>query len=188
MGARNLPSRESQSLRNLTKSERRLSVILGLAVFVMLNFYGISYLLDEHAGLAQKISELQGQQRSNELWLRERGLWLARKEWLDSRQPHVPPGAVAQSELLESLTRTAKDHALTIEEQSFGETKNTADYRSVAVKLKLSGKLENVVKWLVAVQQPEQFQAVTNFALKSTDAPPNVSLELEVARWYAPNV
>lgn len=175
-------------MRNLTKSERRLSVILVLSVFVTLNFYGLSYLLDEHAGLAQKLSELEAQQRSNELWLRERGLWLARKEWLDSKQPHVPTGAAAQSELLESLTKAAKAHALTIEEQSFGEMKNTADYRSVAVKLKLSGKLEDVVKWLVAVQQPEQFQAVTNFALKSTDAPPNVNLELEVARWYAPNV
>lgn len=175
-------------MRNLTKSERRLSLLLGLSVFVLLNFYGISYLLDEHAGLAQRIAELQGQQRSNDLWLRERGLWLARKEWLDSKQPHVPTGSAAQSALLESLTRAAKDHALTIEEQSFGETKNTADYRSVAVKLKLTGKLEDVVKWLVGVQQPEQFQAVTNFVLKSTDAPPNVNLELEVARWYAPNV
>ena len=175
-------------MRNLTKSERRLSVILGLSVFVMLNFYGIGYLLDEHASLAQKISELEGQQRSNDLWMRERGLWLARKQWLDSRQPHVSTGAAAQSALLESLNKAAKEHALTIEEQSFGETKNTPDYRSVAVKLKLSGKLEDVVKWLVAVQQPEQFQAVTNFILKSTDAPPNVSLELEVARWYAPKV
>jgi hypothetical protein len=175
-------------LRKLTKSERRLSTVLGLAVFAMLNFYGISYLLDEHAGLAHKIGELQGQQRSDDLWLRERGLWLTRKEWLDSRQPHVPAGIVPQSELLESLTKSAKDHALTIEEQSFGEMKNTPDYRSVAVKLKLSGKLENVVKWLVTIQQPEQFQAVTNFVLKSTDSPPNVNLELEVARWYAPNV
>jgi Tfp pilus assembly protein PilO len=120
--------------------------------------------------------------------MRERGLWLARKEWLDSRQPHVPTGSAAQSELLESLTKAAKDHALTIDEQGFGETKNTGDYRSVAVKLKLSGRLEDVVKWLVAVQQPEQFQAVMNFVLKSTDTPPNVNLELEVARWYAPNV
>ena len=174
-------------MRKLTKSERRLSTILGLAIFVMLNFYGISYLLDEHSGLAQKISELQAKQRSDQLWLRDRGLWLARKEWLDSRQPRVPTGAAPQSELLESLTKSAKDHALTIEEQSFGETKNTPDYRSVAVKLKLTGKLEDVVKWLVTIQQPEQFQAVTNFALKSTDAPPNVNLELEVARWYAPN-
>ena len=110
-------------MRKLTKSERRLSTILGLSVFVMLNFHGISYLLDDHAALAQKIGELQGQQRSHELWLRERGLWLARKEWLDSRQPHVPAGAVPQSELLESLTKSAKDHSLTIEEQSFGEMK-----------------------------------------------------------------
>ena len=187
MGGLSSLSRETQSLRKLTKSERRLSIILVLAVFAILNFYGISYLLDEHAGLAQKISELQSQRRSHELWLRDRGLWLARKTWMDSQQPHIPPNVAPQSEFLEALTKSAKDHALTIEEQGFGEAKNTPDYRSVVVKLKLSGKLEQVIKWLVGVQQPEKFQAITRFALKSADQPPTVNLELEVARWYAPN-
>jgi hypothetical protein len=57
----------------------------------------------------------------------------------------------------------------------------------VGVKLKLSGNLENVVKWLAELQQPEKFQAVTNFSLKSEEQPPKVSLELDVARWYSPH-
>ncbi|MBV9489140.1 MAG: hypothetical protein JO069_05360 [Verrucomicrobia bacterium] len=174
-------------MRKLTKSERRLSIILGVAVFAILNYYGLSYLLDDHAGLAGKLSELRSQQRSNELWLRDSRLWLARKLWLDARQPRVAANAAPQSDLLEALTKSAKDHALTIVEESFGEPKTTPDYRSVSVKLRLNGKLEDAVKWLVAIQQPEHFQAVTSFVLKSADAPPNVNLELEVARWYAPN-
>jgi hypothetical protein len=30
------------------------------------------------------------------------------------------------------------------------------------------------------------FQAITSFSLKSANEPPTVTLELEIARWYAP--
>jgi len=76
---------------------------------------------------------------------------------------------------------------LEIQEQSFGENKSTPNYQSVAVKLKLGGALQNVIKWLVQIQQPELFQAITSFSLKSANEPPTVTLEPEVARWYAPN-
>jgi hypothetical protein len=52
----------------------------------------------------------------------------------------------------------------------------------------MSGSLQDVIKWLVQIQQPELFQAITNFSLKSANEPPTVSLELEVARWYAPSL
>ncbi len=175
-------------MRRLTKSERRLSWALGIAVFAVLNFYGLSYLFDTHTALAGKLRDLRGQREANALWLRERDLWLARKTWLDAKQPRVPASGAPQSDLLETLTASAKSNGLTIDEQGFGEPKNTPDYRGVAVKLKLTGKLENMVKWLVAVQQPEQFQAITSFTLKSASEPPTVTLELEVARWYAPHV
>jgi hypothetical protein len=55
------------------------------------------------------------------------------------------------------------------------------------VRLKLTGTLEDVVRWLVDVQQPDKFQAVTTFSLKSQEKPPAVDLELEVARWYSPH-
>ena len=91
-----------------------------------------------------------------------------------------------QSEFLETLTKSAAANQLQIQEQSFSESKSTPYYRSVAVRLKLSGSLQNVVKWLVQVQQPEAFQAVTSLSLKSAEEPPTVNLELEIARWYAP--
>jgi hypothetical protein len=60
------------------------------------------------------------------------------------------------------LTKSATADQLQIQEQSFGESKTTPDYRSVSVFLKLTGSLQNVIKWLVELQQPEGFQAVTS--------------------------
>jgi hypothetical protein len=171
----------------LTKSEKRLLIIFGLAVFVMANFYGLSYLLDTESEVTRQLSELEANAKTNQIWLREKQFWLTRKQWIERQQPRVSAGQVPQSELLQAMTASAQANQLVIQEQSFAELKNTPNYQSVAVKLKLSGNLENVVKWLAEIQQPEKFQAVTNFSLKSEEQPPKVSLELEVARWYSPH-
>ena len=174
-------------MRKLTKSEKRLSLVLGVALFVMGTFYLVSYLLDIESALALKIRGLEANANTDQVWLREKQFWLDRKQWIDQKQPRVAAGAVPQSELLQSLTSSAQTHKLTIQEQSFADAKSTANYQAVAVKLKLTGTLEDVVRWLVEVQQPEKFQAVTNFSLKSQEKPPAVDLELEVARWYSPH-
>ena len=174
-------------MRKWTKGERRLTTILGVALFLMGTFYLISYLLDIEGGLALKIRGLEANANTDQVWLREKQLWLDRKQWIDQKQPKVAPGGVPQSELLQSLTTSAQNHKLTIQEQGFADAKSTANYQAVAVRLKLSGALEDVVRWLVEVQQPEKFQAVTNFSLKSQEKPPAVDLELEVARWYSPH-
>jgi hypothetical protein len=174
-------------LRKLTKSEKRLSTILIVAIFAMANFYGLDYLFDLLSTYSREVSELRGQEHSNEIWLREKNLWLDRKRWIEASQPRIRQNRVPQSELLESLTTSAKANQLDIQEQSFGENKSTPNYQSVAVRLKLAGALQNVIKWLVEIQQPELFQAVTTFSLKSANEPPTVTLELEIARWYAPN-
>jgi hypothetical protein len=174
-------------LRKLTKSEKRLSTLLIVAAFAMANFYGLSYLFDLQSGIAKEVSDLRSQANAGEIWLREKDLWLNRKRWIATAQPRIHANQVPQSELLESLTTSAKAKKLEIQEQSFGENKLTPNYQSVAVRLKIAGSLENVTKWLVQIQQPELFEAVTSFSLKSANEPPTVNLELEIARWYAPN-
>ena len=174
-------------MRKWTRSEQRLLTVLGIALFLMGSFYLISYLLDISNGLALKISDLEASANTDQIWLREKQFWLDRKEWIDQKQPRVATGTVPQSELLQSLTASAQNHKLTIQEQSFADAKSTPEYKAVAVRLKVTGTLEDVVRWLVDIQQPEKFQAVTDLSLKSQEKPPAVDLELEVARWYSPH-
>ena len=174
-------------MRKWTKGEKRLSLVLGVAILVMGTFYLVSYLLDIESDLGLKIRGLEANANTDQVWLREKQFWLDRKQWIDQKQPRAAAGAVPQSELLQSLTTSAQNHKLTIQEQSFADAKSTANYQAVAVRLKLTGTLEDVVRWLAEVQQPEKFQAVTNFSLKSQAKPPAVDLELEVARWYSPH-
>jgi len=173
-------------LRKLTKSEKRLSIILVVALFATGNFYGLSYLFELTSGLTREIDDVRSQERSNDMLLKEKDLWLKRKQWIDSTQPRIRADQVPQSVLLESVVTAAKANQLEIQEQSFGENLSTPNYQAVTVRLKLSGALQNVITWLAQIQQPELFQAITSFSLKSANDPPTVSLELEIARWYAP--
>jgi len=179
-------SKETLKLRALTKRERRLAVIFVLALFAMANFFGLSYIFGLASDSSRAVADLRSQEQSNALWLREKDLWLKRKEWIEKSQPRIQPDQAPQSDLLESLTASAKSNQLQIVEQSFGEIQSKPNYQAVSVRFKLSGALQNVVKWLVQVQQPELFQAITSFSLKSGDEPPTVNVELEIARWYAP--
>jgi len=174
-------------LRKLTKGERRLLVILIVSVFLLANLYGLSLLLDQENDVSRELNDLQSTQKTNQIWLREKEFWLARKQWMAAKQPRVEKGEIPQSQVLEALTSSARSNQLTIEEQSFVESKVTPAYRSVAVQLKVTGNLADVVKWLVQIQQPENFQAITRFSLKNGEKPPMVNLDLQVSRWYAPN-
>ncbi|MBV8587387.1 MAG: hypothetical protein JO308_13950 [Verrucomicrobia bacterium] len=174
-------------MRKLTKSEGRLLVILVVAVFLLANLYGLSILFDQETDVSRQLTDLQATQKTNQIWLREKDFWLARKQWMTAKQPKVEKGEMAQSQVLEALTSSARANQLTIEEQSFAEPKVTDAYRSVAVQLKVTGNLADVVKWLVQIQQPENFQAITRFSLKNGEKPPMVNLELQVSRWYAPS-
>jgi len=161
-------------------------VVLIISLFVMANFYGLSTLHDWMSDSSRDLSDLRGRVNTNDIWLREKDLWLQRKQWIEKTQPQIQSDQVPQSELLQSVTASAKANQLEIQEQSFGEIRSTPNYQSVSVRFKLSGALQNVIKWLVQIQQPELFQAITSFSLKSESEPPTVSLELEIARLYAP--
>jgi type II secretory pathway component PulM len=173
-------------LRKLNKSEKRLLLILGVAIFLIVNYWGVSYLMDAQATADQDLTDLRAKAAADDRWLREKTSWMTRKRWVDAQQPRVVNKESPQADLLQALVKSAKDSQLKIDEQSFAESDSTTDYRSVAVKLKVSGPLKNAIQWLVQVQQPQEFHAVTDFSLKSQEHPPDVSLELNVARWYAP--
>ena len=56
-----------------------------------------------------------------------------------------------------------------------------------ANKMKLSGSLEQFLKWLVAVYQPDKGIAVTSLSLKIGPEPPKMAGEVEVSQFFRPN-
>ena len=109
----------------------------------MANFYGLSYLLDLRRTLSTEVSDLRGQEHADDIWSKKR-IFGWSETWIEAAQPRIRANQVPQSELLESLTTSARANQLEIQEQSFGENISTPNYQSVAVRLKLGGALRTL--------------------------------------------
>ena len=175
-------------MRNLTRSEKRLLGALLGTLFVLANLFGVVALLHMKTALEDEAPKLRGELIDSEGWLAEKELWMDRKTWLDAKEPRLEAAGEASAKLLESLQTSARRQKITILEQEFPEPSKQPEYQEISVKLKVSASLESLTRWLVELQQPELFQVVSTFSLKSDAEPPKVICNLQVARWYAPAV
>jgi len=174
-------------MRQLTKLEKTLIIALIGTVFILANLFGVSALMRQRRALQLDSITIKGEQAEAELWLAQKPKWLARKAWLDKSQPAASQPEAAQSTFFEELQKSARSRDLAIDEQGFGEVSETPHFKAVAVRMRVTGTLENTTRWLAAIQQPALFQAITSFSLKSEKEPPQVNVELQIAKYYRPN-
>ena len=71
-------------------------------------------------------------------------------------------------------------------DQSFGEPVTQPNFQEISLKLKVSGSLQAVIRWLVELQQPANFQAIPALSMKSDTDPSKIICELTVARCFRP--
>jgi hypothetical protein len=175
-------------MRPLTKSETRLLRIFLAVALLLVNVVLLPALWRYQQRLERDAERLRADTMAVHSWLAEKSMWTARRQWLDLKQPRLSNSGEANSSLLESLQKTARTHQINIIDQSFLEGTTQPSYQEVGVKLKVSGSLEMIIRWLTEIQQPELFQAIQRISLRSGAEPSVVVCELQVTRWYAPKI
>ncbi len=164
-------------------------MLLG-ALFLLANIYLFNFLAHRRQSLEAEIPKLRADKMSNEAWLapKEKDLWEKRQDWLDKNQPKLE-GTIegTNAKLLDTLEQLAKDNNLTVTDPKLNPPRKTADYQESSVGLTLVGSLEALCRWLVAVQQPTQFCAITYFSLKADSDANKVKCVITVAKWYQNN-
>lgn len=173
-------------MRSLTATESRLLGIFLGAIVIVATLVLLSVGKRLRTGMDRELAELKVQKIEAEAWRQERPLWEERSAWLAANQPKYPSEGNPSSALLQKVQDSAAANGLTILEQSLAEPAPGAAFREVAVRVKVGATLEQLTRWLVELQQPAQFQAVTSFAIRSDKEPPKIICDAQIARWYAP--
>ncbi len=175
------------SRRPLSKGEFQKLLLFLALLFVVGNLFLAGFARRRFEDNAGRLAKLRADRAYAQAWLQDRDLWERRAAWLAKNQPKVQDMGQANVALLESLQKLAGQNNLVIAEQNLKDPATAPYYREVSVQLHLSGTLESLCRWMAQVQQPEAFQAATNFSLKSDgDDTTKVRCDLTVARWYAP--
>ena len=96
----------------------------------------------------------------------------------------------AQGQLLEEMQNAALDREIEVQQQTLLEPVTTANFREVAVSLRLRGDQTKLLTWLGSMQSPEKFQAVKVFDFeidrRAKEKTPQAVCNLTLARWFQP--
>ncbi len=186
----------------LQQSEKNLMMILGVALFAVINFVGYSTLQEKKAEEEERKNQLDLQLTEYELLNQIRPDWEARRIFLFEKCPQ--PSFVSEEAAAVEIEAHLKACALSagVPETSLiikpTEMIATANYNQVALNVNASGSAMSIMK-LVSLIQAANHSNVKDGTLKhGFYAIPNIQFEADrkdpailkcafiLARWYSP--
>lgn len=177
-------------MRALTSKEKRLLWGLLAVLFIVLNLAGLRVFLTRHGALKKEIAGLKLQAAEDKNILAERALWEKRAAWLDANQPEDDLSTKEDDgKFYDFVKSSATKLGLQFTQKEVGESKMGEGDSIVEVfySSQVKGKMEALVKWLHELQDPKQFRAIKQIAIKSGE-PPEMVCNIVVARWYRPKM
>lgn len=175
-------------MRALTSKEKRLLWGLLAVLFIVVNLAGLRVFLARHSALKKDIAVLNLQAVEDKNILAQRALWEKRAEWLDANQPEDDLSTKEDSRKFYNFVETsATKLGLQFTQKDSGESRigEGGSIAEVFYSAQVKGKMEPLVKWLHELQDPKQFRAIKQIAIKSGE-PPEMICDIVVARWYRP--
>ena len=173
-------------LAGMSQREKMLAVGVGSVLFVLLNLFVASFFFRTQAKLRVDLTDKQLNWESARSLLSERDTWTKRDAWLREKQPKLTNESGAGVELLEQIKLAAKSSGLTLENPAIGSPQKTPNYRSVPVNVETKSSWEGLIKFLHAVQKPDQFVVLENANIQIDSADPTqMHGRFKIARWYA---
>lgn len=175
-------------LKNLSPRERNLALALGSIAFLLINLVFMPQLLAYNKAAKHKHTELQAQVAAAKGWVAQKAYWTERKEWLEKTEPTVNAAREDSAAQFEELQASARQYGLKISDVQLLQLNPTEFYQPVGARLVVSGPWPGLVKFVSGLQNPELFDVIPRFSVKSDDPPPNVQCELEIQRWLSSSV
>jgi len=172
--------------QRLNRRERVLSLIVAGTVFVVINLVIWSSLAGMLSRTRAELAERKTTRRQQEAFMKERGTWEKRDEWLKKNQPTLK-SAVEASALLDQLKQTASKQNIVIENPAIGSGDASLQYQAVFASIETKSPWQPLVKFLYEVQQPESFVVFESVSLAIDPGDPTMMRgKFKIARWFAP--
>jgi hypothetical protein len=173
-------------VQRMNRRERILATIVAGTVFLLINLYVWGKLF---SSLDQSRADLEARRNTRklqEVYIKERGLWEKRAQWLKQHQP-VLKGPGEASTLLDEIKQIAGKHNVLIENPAIGTGDATPDRQSVFASIEVKSPWPPLVRFFYDVQQPQSFVVFESVTLNIDPSDPTMMRgKLKIARWFAP--
>src|SRR5262245_5514785 len=116
--------------QRMNPRERKLALLVGGALFFLINLVTWSKLFDMVHSTREQLTERNLARAEQRTLMKERDLWTKRDQWLKEHQPTLK-SAVEASTLLEKVKEIGGKHNVLIENPAIGAGEPTQDHQSV---------------------------------------------------------
>ncbi len=171
----------------LTQREKVLSMIVGTAAFLFVNYLVIDLFTKNKAALTVGVARQTSQLKLTRARSSEKPLWQEREAWLAAQLPKLTNEDSASVQLLDEVKKLAATHSVTIENPQIKPAARRADYTTVALEIDVRSPWKALVGFLGDLQKPGLFVVLEKTNLK-VDAKDQTQMagRFTVAKWYAP--
>ena len=173
-------------VQRMNRRERILATIVAAGLFLLINLYVWNKVLSSLDQTRADLVERRNMRKAQEMFIKERGLWEKRAQWLKEKQP-VLKGPGEASTLLDEIKQIAGKHNVLIENPAIGTGDSTPDRQSVFASVEVKSPWPPLVRFLYDVQQPDSFVVFESVTLNIDPGDPTMMRgKLKIARWFAP--
>jgi len=170
-------------MKTLQAREKKLLWILGGALLLGLHLILLQFALRFDRANRVRLAEGKAQLEEAQSWLQAKEIWEARAAWLEKHLVPVP--AEAPEGALQKFAQASAGKAnLTIEGQNLRALRQETRVVSVGNRMQLKGNLDQVIRWLGAVYDPDKGIAVTELSLRLSPEPPKMMIQAEIAQFF----
>jgi type II secretory pathway component PulM len=172
----------------MSDREKKLVLLFGLAAFVLLNVFGISWYKKYKLDLVKKLGKAESA-------VAEADAYAARYEevgeevtWLQEHTPEAKAGQTVQAQLQQFASTEATKNTLTVKRPKILPNDETGPhFHRARVEFNVTGTEASLYRWLDKLQSPEQLRAITGMRL-SPDTKDDTLIEctVTVEQWYVP--
>jgi len=176
-------------MRRLTNREKWLLLACLGTLFLVGNMIIMQRVILGLKESNKQIRSLTMEQTEQEMWLRE-GDFEDLERWLDEHMPVLESAGKNQGELLQKVQNEAFERKLRLERQSLMEPERSPYYQEVSINVIVRGDMAEIDKWLMGIQNPEDFYVVKSMELaldtNSREKEPQARCNLTLAQWFKP--
>jgi len=170
----------------MKKSEKRLLIVFGIAMFIVANVIGEGIFAQRKADANAAIETHKMQITEYDLLLKNRARLDQQRGWLTSKQPRFVSEEAAAGDVDEHITQCANASGVNVDSRKPTEPVSTPHYTQVAISVNVSGDAGAVTQFASLIQSQDGFYAVPSINFTTDRRDPSIlRCAATIARWYS---
>lgn len=173
----------------MSDREKKLVLLFGLAAFVLLNVFGVSWFRSYKKDIAAKLSKAESRLQVAQAYSDSYTTVADEMDWLADHLPKARAEQIVQTELLEFASNQASTNQLTANRKKILPSDMAPGHRfhRAKVEFNVTGSEASLYRWLDRLQMPDQLRAIT-FLRLSPNGKDDTLIDCNVTaeQWFIP--